>query len=421
MFKRLYHDQACFCMKLPLLLVGLVCALHVGFPQCVQAQTPGYKVLVFSATAGYRHASIPDGIAAIQSLGANNNFAVDATEDATLFTDANLAQYKAIIFLCTTGDVLTNAQQQAALQHFIRAGGGWVGIHSASDTHYSWAWYGGLVGAYFSNHPAIQQATVKVADRVDPSTAGLPKRWVRTDEWYSFQTNPRTNVHVLATLDETTYSGGTMGFDHPTAWSQNYDGGRAWYTGGGHTSASYSEPLFLAHLLGGIQFAAGVKSADPNSTIDSNYQKVILDSTPSDPIELAVATDGRVFYAERAGNVKIYKPQTSSIVLAGHIDVETLIEDGLLGITLDPGFSTNNWLYLFYSPNGGNSEQHVSRFTVVGDTLDMASEKIILVIPTQREQCCHSAGSLFMHTNGDLYISVGDNTNPFESSGFDPI
>src|SRR2546430_12982699 len=125
MFKRLHHDQACFCMKLPLLLVGLVCALHVGFTQCVQAQTPSYKVLVFSATAGYRHASIPDGIAAIQTLGANNNFAVDATEDATLFTDANLAQYKAIIVLCTTGDVLTNAQQQAALHHFIHAGGGW--------------------------------------------------------------------------------------------------------------------------------------------------------------------------------------------------------------------------------------------------------------------------------------------------------
>src|SRR5438045_3060509 len=124
MFKRFHYDPACFCMKLPLLLVGLVCALHVGFPQFVQAQTPGYKVLVFSATAGYRHASIPDGIAAIQSLGANNNFAVDATEDATLFTDANLAQYKAIIFLCTTGDVLTNAQQQAALQQFVRAGRG---------------------------------------------------------------------------------------------------------------------------------------------------------------------------------------------------------------------------------------------------------------------------------------------------------
>ncbi len=128
--------------------------------------------------------------------------------------------------------------------------------------------------------------------------------------------------------------------------------------------------------------------------MDTNFQKVILDNNVSDPLELTVAQDGRVFYIERAGNVKIYKPQTSSIVLAGHINVETLIEDGLLGITLDTGFATNNWLYLFYSPAGTNSEQHISRFTLVGDTLDMSSEQILLVIPTQRQECCHSAGSL---------------------------
>ena len=402
---------------------GLGIALLAAFwiAGAVEAGAAPYKVLVFSATAGFRHPSITNGIAAIQALGATNNFTVDATEDATWFTDANLAQYKAVIFLCTTGDVLTNATQEAALQHFIEAGGGWVGIHSAADTEYAWSWYGGLVGAYFASHPAIQQATVKVADRVDPSTSMLPKRWVRTDEWYNFQTNARASVHVLATLDETTYSGGTMGFDHPIAWSQNYDGGRAWYTAGGHTPESYSEPLFLAHLLGGIQFAAGVKPADPGSTIDANYQKVILDSTASDPIELSVAPDGRVFYIERGGNLKIYKPQTFSIVLAGHISVETQIEDGLLGISLDNGFATNNWLYLFYSPAGTNSEQHISRFTLVGDTLDMNSEKILLRIPTQRQECCHSAGSLFMHTNGDLYISAGDNTNPFDSNGFTPI
>src|SRR6266699_2302237 len=385
------------------------------------AQTPAFRVLVFSATAGYRHASITNGIALIQMLGATNNFAVDTTEDATLFTDANLAQYKAVIFLNTTGDVLTNAQQQGALQHYLEAGGGWVGVHAAADTLHNWPWYGRLVGAYFVSHPAIQQATVKVADRVDPSTSMLPKRWVRTDEWYNFATNPRAAVHVLATLDETTYSGGTLGFDHPIAWCQNYDGGRAWYTAGGHTPESYSEPLYQAHLLGGILFAAGARRADPGSTIDANYQKVVLDSTASDPLELTVAPDGRVFYIERGGTVKLYKPSTSLVAIAGHINVEEQSEDGLLGITLDNGFSTNNWLYLFYSPAGANSEQHISRFTMVGDTLDMSSEKILLRIPTQRLECCHSAGSLFMHTNGDLYISVGDNSNPFNSDGFAPL
>ena len=404
--------------------LNLFCFAYFAYfavPTVLQAQPPAFKVLIFSATAGFRHASIPNGIAAIQKLGAANNFAVDTTEDATQFNDTNLAQYAAIIFLSTTGDVLTNAQQMTALQHYMQAGGGWVGIHSASDTLHNWQWYGGLVGAYFVDHPGIQQATIKVADRVDPSTSMLPKRWVRTDEWYNFSINPRPAVHVLATLDETSYSGGGNGFDHPTAWSHKYDGGRAWYTGGGHTSESYSEPLFLAHLLGGIQFAAGAKLADPGSTLDANYRKTILDPTPADPIELTVAPDGRVFYVERAGNVKVYAPETSSVVLAGHIDVETLIEDGLLGITLDTGFATNNWVYLFYSPAGTNAEQHVSRFTLAGNTLDMSSEKILLRIPTQRQECCHSAGSLWMHTNGDLYISAGDNTNPFDSSGFAPL
>src|SRR5204863_1556591 len=113
-----------------------------------------------------------------------------------------------------------------------------------------WSWYGGLVGAYFVSHPAIQQATVKVADRIDPSSSMLPKRWVRTDEWYNFDNNPRATVHVLATVDENTYSGGAMGFDHAIAWSHFYDGGRAWYTAGGHTPESFNEPLFQAHLLG---------------------------------------------------------------------------------------------------------------------------------------------------------------------------
>src|ERR1051325_9478996 len=212
-----------------------------------------YKVLVFSATAGFRHDSITNGIAAIQALGSTNGFAVNATEDATAFSDGNLAQYKAVIFLCTTGDVLTNTAQETALQNFIGAGGGWVGIHSAADTEYAWPWYGGLLGAYFASHPAIQTATVKVIDPIDPSTSMLPRRWVRTDEWYNFQTNPRGSVHVLATLDETTYSGGSMGYDHPIAWSHNYGGGRAWYTAMGHTPASYSEPLFLNHLLGDRQ------------------------------------------------------------------------------------------------------------------------------------------------------------------------
>jgi type 1 glutamine amidotransferase len=226
-----------------------------------------FDVLVFSRTLGFRHDSIDEGIAAIRQLGAANDFTVTATEDPAKFTAANLAQYEAVVFLSTTGDVL-NASQQTAFEQYIAAGHGFVGVHSAADTEYDWPWYGGLVGAYFNNHPSIQQATINVVDTTHPATAGLPQRWARTDEWYNFRTNPRPDVHVLATLDESTYSGGAMGADHPIAWCHDYAGGRAFYTGLGHTAASFAEPLFRQHLLGGIQYAAG---ASVSPTISAVY------------------------------------------------------------------------------------------------------------------------------------------------------
>jgi len=162
---------------------------------------PGtFNALIFSKTSGFRHGSIPDGIAAVQELASQHGFTVAATEDASVFNDTDLAQFQVVIFLNTTGDVL-DAGQQAAFERFIRAGNGFVGVHSAADTEYDWPFYGGLVGAYFQSHPAIQTATIRVADPAHPSSAMLPKRWERTDEWYNFRRNPRADVHVLATLD----------------------------------------------------------------------------------------------------------------------------------------------------------------------------------------------------------------------------
>jgi len=324
------------------------------------------------------------------------------------------------VFLNTTGDVL-DATQQTAFEGYIQAGGGYVGVHAAADTEYGWPWYGELVGAYFHSHPAIQSATIKVADRVHPSTAGLPARWVRTDEWYNFTANPRGDVHVLATIDENTYSGGNMGFDHPIAWCHAYDGGRAWYTNSGHNATTYTEPRFLDHLAGGILWAAGDVPGDCGATIESNFAKVVLDTATTNPMALDVAPDGRVFFVERPGDVKIYRPGPDDTVVAGQINVTTIHEDGLLGIALDPGFATNGWLYLCYSPAGAVAKQHVSRFTVIGDTLDLGSEQVLLEIPTQRDECCHAAGALRFGPNGNLFISTGDNTNPFASGGFTPI
>ena len=255
--------RACglFRAGLPLLLIAFA-VLVASISSSAIAETPassGFSILVFSKTTGYRHDSIPDGIAAIRALGAEHGFSVDATEDASRFTDAGLARYQAVVFLSTTGDIL-DADQKAAFERYIRSGGGFVGIHSASDTEYGWAWYGRLVGAYFKSHPAIQPATVLIIDPEHASTAGLPPQWRRTDEWYNFRSNPRDIVHVLATVDESTYSGGTMGADHPIAWCQKIEGGRSWYTAMGHTAASYAEPLFRRHLLGGIESAVGIAS-----------------------------------------------------------------------------------------------------------------------------------------------------------------
>lgn len=131
-----------------------------------------------------------------------------------------------------------------------------MGVHAATDTEYEWPWYGKLVGAYFTNHPKVQKAIIKVTDKKHPSTKLLPDVWEHTDEWYNFKDiNP--DMKVLAWLDEKSYEGGTNGNEHPIAWYHEYDGGRAFYTGLGHTEESYSDPLFLKHLLGGIQYAIG--------------------------------------------------------------------------------------------------------------------------------------------------------------------
>ncbi|MFJ3808538.1 ThuA domain-containing protein [Streptomyces sp. NPDC090073] len=237
------------------LLLGSVTAPAVSDP----AHTK--RVLVFSKTAGFRHDSIPEGVEAVRQLGRANGFTVDTTEDAGAFTGKNLSRYDAVVFMSTTGDVL-DAAQQDAFEGYIRHGGGYVGVHAAADTEYDWAFYGGLAGAWFQNHPAIQPATVNVEDRAHPATSHLGRTWELTDEWYNYRSDPRDRAHVLASLDETSYTGGTMNGDHPIAWCQDYQGGRAFYTGGGHTKESYADPAFRQHLLGGIRWVIGDTQAD---------------------------------------------------------------------------------------------------------------------------------------------------------------
>ncbi|MDX3234461.1 ThuA domain-containing protein [Streptomyces sp. ME03-5709C] len=228
----------------------------------VPADRAAKRVLVFSRTAGFRHDSIPTGVATLKELGATANITVDSTEEPRQFTSNNLARYDAVVFMSTTGDVL-NAEQQQAFENYVKGGGAYMGIHAAADTEYDWPFYGGLVGAYFQGHPQIQKATVRAEDHEHPATAHLDAAgWQRTDEWYNYRTNPRGQARVLATLDETTYQGGTMKGDHPIAWCQAYESGRSFYTGLGHTKESYAEQAFRQHILGGLRYAVGQVKAD---------------------------------------------------------------------------------------------------------------------------------------------------------------
>ncbi|HEX2630282.1 MAG TPA: ThuA domain-containing protein [Chitinophagaceae bacterium] len=233
---------------LPAILLAL-------FIQPVVRKKP--SVLVFSKTAGYHHASIKNGQLAIMQLGNENGFNVDTSSDASLFTKKGLSKYKAVIFLSTTGDVLNN-EQQTAFEEYIRSGKGFMGIHGATDTEYEWPWYAKLVGAQFSDHPKQQEAKLLIADNTHASTSHLPATWQRKDEWYNFK-NINPDIHVVMTVDEKSYSGGKNGDNHPMAWYHEYDGGRSFYTAIGHTEESYTDPAFIKHLLGGIQYAIGNK------------------------------------------------------------------------------------------------------------------------------------------------------------------
>jgi len=395
----------------------------------VAARTQQPRVLVFSKTAGFRHSSIGVGIAAVKKLGQENGFAVDATEDAGAFTSKNLARYRAVVWLNTTGDVLDDAQQDD-FERYIQAGGGYVGVHSATDTEYGWPWYGRLAGAWFNGHPGnpnVRKATYRVLDKNHPSTTGFPDTLYREDEFYNFKSIDPT-IHTLIEIDEKSYEGGTNGAHHPMSWYHDFDGGRAWYTNMGHTEATYSEPLFLQHLLGGLRYAMGTKSVDFSRARpeENRFTRIVLAEKLDEPIELAVLPGDRVLFIERHGYVNLYSPKTGHVKRIATIPVSTKYadssqaEDGLLGLTTDPHFTTNGWVYMYYSPAGPESKNVIARFHMSGDSLDLGSKKILLEVGTQRLKCCHTGGSMAFDTKGNLYVSTGDNSNPF-ASGYAPV
>ncbi len=411
-------------------ILALVC---VVLWSCGQKREGTPKVLVFSKTMGFKHASIPAGIAAISKLGAEHGFAVDTTKNAELFTEDNLKQYSAVIFLSTTGNIL-NHYQEAAFERYIQAGGGFVGVHAAADTEYDWGWYNNLVGAYFLSHPSgTPEADFIIKDKNFVATAFFTDSvWSRSDEIYNYKKiNP--DVNVIMTVDESTYEGGENGAVHPFAWYHEFDGGRAFYTGAGHTEESFTEDLFLKHLLGGIQYAIGDNLALDYTKVTSQippdvdrFSKVVLNEGDFfEPTEMTILPNSDILVAQRRGEIMRYKGDTGELTQVAKLDVysKTLntpgvnAEEGLMGIQKDPNYSENQWIYVFYAPTGDAEVNRLSRFKFANDVFDMASEQVILDVASDREICCHTGGSIAFGPDNLLYLSTGDNATPFDEKG----
>jgi glucose/arabinose dehydrogenase/cytochrome c551/c552/type 1 glutamine amidotransferase len=421
--------------KILLMTIAACCFICLS---CNKKREGKPRVLVFSKTMGFHHASIDAGIAAILKLGQENGFDVDTTKNADQFNEDNLKKYSTVIFLSTTGDVL-NYRQEAAFERYIQAGGGFVGIHAATDTEYDWGWYGRLVGAWFYDHPGIhdkypnvQPGVLNVVDANNDATKHLPKIWKRTDEFYSFKKALSPDIHVLVTIDENSYKGAKrMGY-HPMVWYHDYDGGRAFYTELGHTDETYKEDNYLKLLLGGIKYAIGENNQLDYSKAKSQlppdedrFKKTQLSTGQFfEPTEMTILPNLDILVLQRRGEIMLYKHDTQKVKQVGFFDVyyKTLhtpgvnAEEGMLGLAKDPNFAKNNWVYIYYSP-ADSSVNRLSRFTFANDTLDKKTEKVILEVKAQREICCHTGGSIAFGPDKLLYFSAGDNSTPFDEKG----
>lgn len=392
------------------------------------------RVLIFSKTSvyGYRHESIEAGKQAMVEICQQHGILADTTENSLLLTEENLKNYQAVVFLNTNGEVL-GPDQEADFERYIQAGGGFMGVHAASATEYTWKWYGGLVGAYFKDHPVIQTTPLQVASCDDPSTVHLGcKDWEWKDEWYNFR-QYEPDLEVLLTIDEKNYKGGAIppgthtADKHPLAWRHTYDGGRAFYTAIGHLPEAYANENYRKHLWGGLQYALGNKPSlnykrcrTARRPDNSRFVKTTLTDHLNEPMELDQFPDGKILFIERHGYIKLFDPQSGLAATVTKLPVYSEMGDGLLGLAIDPNWSQNRRIFLYYSALKDSVNQ-LSQFIFQGDTLDKTSEKVILKIPVGRFNCFHAAGSLAFGPDGLLYLATGDNTSPFASDGFAPI
>ncbi len=419
----------------------------------------GIGVLIFHKGAA------PDAIDAVTAAAEANDYDVDVTEIAENFTENNLKRYQTVVFLNTTGDVL-NAAQQSAFEAYHKDGGGFLALGSAIGTEPGWAYMDSLLGTRAATGPVSGRvrATIKVADRVHDASKTLPEYWRLTDAYYNYASNVRGLAHVLATVDETTYNGGSMGFDHPIMWCKDVSGGRAFYTGVGNTPEARTDARLIDHLSGALAWTSGLSDpeySDCGATVLANYQQTKLSAPPNvnEPIGFDQLPDGRIIQTTRDGRVRLHDAETgrSTVILDLRANTYTHSEDGMYGPAIDNDFATNKWVYLYYaplnmeapypaqSPTGANIAApttaadpsvwdayrgyfQLSRFKFVegsGNTppsLDIASEQKIMKVENNRGACCHVAGDIDFDRHNNLWLTTGDDTpsGGGNSGGFSP-
>jgi glucose/arabinose dehydrogenase/plastocyanin len=484
--------------------VALACAVSGLLAGEAAAQTANSKVLIYTGTVAHRHSeAINNGIGPMRQALTDAGFASDwedcngygtavgqcqhPDKNPRVFTAANLEQYDAVFFFNAGGNdgrsgaagPLWSTSDRNAIRGYVNQGGGIVANHLATDIgagEVSWDWWDGMgdsaIGSTMPGHPAApQSADIRVSDRHHVATKGLPEEFSIADEFYMFHRSVRGTHHVLATLDENTpgFDPGqyAMGQDHPVAWCRDYDGGRVFATSLGHYGNLYTpvggEPSNLVKLLrGGVEWAAGVAGGegDCRGTIWNSFRRTTLAADLKGAVSLDVAADGRVYWTEigapghtSTGRVRMYDPETGATDLVTTIETRAdalgASEDGVLGMSLDPNFAENNFIYVYYSPRGAGENwpnagagmvlgyNLVSRFELDDTGTEVVDEQEIIRIPKVKvapegdggpagattNWPAHTGGAgMDFDSQGNLYVGVGDDVNPFDANrGYSPI
>ena len=482
--------------------LAVACAGAAAAPEMAAAAEA--KVLIYTGTVAHRHSeAINTGIGplrdALTAAGIESDWedcngygtvtgqCQHEDKNPRVFTAANLARYDAMFFFNAGGNdgrsgaagPLWSASDREAIRGYVNQGGGIVANHLATDIgagEVSWDWWDGMgdsaIGSTMPGHPAAPQtANVRVSDRNHVASKDLPDEFAIADEFYMFHRSVRGTHHVLATLDENTpgFNPGNlaMGQDHPVAWCRDYDGGRVFATSLGHYGNLYTpvagQPSNLVKLLvGGVQWAAGVAGADNDcrGTVWNSFRRTTLATDLNGPVSLDVATDGRVYWTEIGapghtsnGRVRMYDPATQQTALVATIptraDALGASEDGVLGMSLDPDFERNRFIYVYYSPRGEGENwpnagtgmvlghNVISRFELNAAGTAVVDEQEILRIPKVKvapngdggpegattNWPAHTGGAgMDFDVQGNLVVGVGDDVNPYDANrNYSPI